>query len=65
MGYDNNSVLDAVMATLLRKISSRQASSFYKVPYRSIMKVTTELESIQEQRVTPLVENGNQQQIYR
>ena len=29
------------------------------------MKVTTALESIQEQRVTPLVENGNQQQIYR
>ena len=29
------------------------------------MKVTTLLEYIQEQRVTPLVENGNQQQIYR
>ena len=29
------------------------------------MKVTTALESIQEQLVTPLVENRNQQQIYR
>ena len=29
------------------------------------MKVATALESIQEQRVTPLVENDNQQQIYR
>ena len=29
------------------------------------MKVTTALESIQEQWVTPLVENYNQQQIYR
>ena len=29
------------------------------------MNVTTALESIQEQRVTPLVENDNQQQIYR
>ena len=28
------------------------------------MNVTTSLESIQEQRVTPMVENGNQQQIY-
>ena len=28
------------------------------------MYVTTELESIQEQRVTPLVENENQQQVY-
>ena len=53
------------MATLLRKISSCQASSFYRVPYRSIMNATTALESIQEQWVTPLVENDNQQQIYR
>ena len=30
-----------------------------------MMKVTTALEYIQEQRVTPLVENDNQQQIYR
>ena len=29
------------------------------------MNVTTALESTQEQRVTPLVENDNQQQIYR
>ena len=29
------------------------------------MNVTTTLESIQEQWVTPLVENDNQQQIYR
>ena len=29
------------------------------------MNFTTALESIQEQRVTPIVENGNQQQIYR
>ena len=29
------------------------------------MKVTTALESVQEQRVTPLAENDNQQQIYR
>ena len=58
-------MLNAVMATLLRKISPCQASSFYKVPYRSIMNVTTALESTQEQRVTPLVENDNQQQIYR
>ena len=65
MIYDNNSVLNSVMETLLRKIFSRQDSSFYKVPYRSIMKFTTELESIQEQWVTPLVENDNQQQIYR
>ena len=36
-----------------------------KVPYRSILNVTTALEYIQEQRVTPLVENDNQQQIYR
>ena len=64
MSYDNNTVLNYVMATLLRKISSRQASSFYKVPYRSIINVTTALESIQEQQVTPLVENDNQQQIY-
>ena len=53
------------MTNLLRKISSLQASLFYKVPYRSIMNNTTTLESIQEQRVTPLVENGNQKQIYR
>ena len=62
--YSNN-VLNAVMETVLRKVSTRQASSFYKVPYRSIMNVKTVLESIQEQRVTPLVENENQQQIYR
>ena len=64
MSYDSNSVLNAVMTTLLGKISQRQTSSFYKVPYRSILNVTTALESIQEQRVTPLVENDNQQQIY-
>ena len=46
-------------------ISTRQTSSFYKVPYRTILKFTTALESIQEQWVTPLVENDNQQQIYR
>ena len=57
--------MNAVMDTVARKMSPRQASSFYKVPYRSIMNVTTALESIQEQRVTPLVENDNQQQIYR
>ena len=65
MSYDNNSVLNAVMATVLRKISSGKVSLLYKVPYRSIMKVRTALEYIQEQRVTPLVENGNQKQIYR
>ena len=48
----------------MRKISSLQASSFYKVPYRSIIKVATELESIQYQLVTPLVDNENQKQIY-
>ena len=65
MSYNSNSEMNAVMATLLRKISPRQASSFYKVPYRSIMSVTKALESIQEQQVTPLVENDNHQQIYR
>ena len=65
MSYDNNTVLNAVMSTLLRKISSYQASLFYKFPYRSITKVKKALESIQEQRVTPPVENGNQQHIYR
>ena len=65
MSYDSNSIHNAVMATLLINISSRQVSLLYKVLYRSIMKVTTALEYIQEQRVTPLVENVNQQQIYR
>ena len=35
------------------------------IPYRTIMNVTTELESIQEQWVPTLGKNGNQQQIYR
>ena len=65
MRYDNNAVLNAVISTLSRKISTRQDSSFYKVPYKTIINVTTVLESIQEQRVTPMVENYNQQQIYR
>ena len=52
------------METVLRKISSRQVYFLYKVKYRSIMKVTTELEYTQEQRVTPLFENINKQQIY-
>ena len=65
MRDDSNNVLNAVMATVLRKMSPRQASLFYKVPYRSILNATTALESIQEQRVTPLIENDNQQQIYR
>ena len=65
MRDDSNNVLNAVMATVLRKISPRQASSFYRVPYRSILNFTTALECIQEQRVTPLVENDNQQQICR
>ena len=65
MSYDSNSVLNGVMATLLRTISPRQASSFYKVPYRSIVNITRAQESIQEQRVTPQVENENQQQKYR
>ena len=65
MSYDNNIFLNDVMATVLRNISSRQVSLLYKVPYRSIMNFTTALEYIQEQRVTPLVENRNQQQIYR
>ena len=53
------------MEIISRKISTRQTSSSYKVPYRKILNVTTALESTQEQRVTPLVENDNQQQIYR
>ena len=57
--------MDWELHQFMRKISPRQASSFYKVPYRSIMNVTIALESTQEQRVTPLVENDNQQQIYR
>ena len=65
MRDDSNNVLNAVMATVARNMSPRQASSFYKVPYMPIMNVTTALESIQEQQVTPLVENGNQKQIYR
>ena len=65
MRDDSNNVLNAVMATVARKMSPRQASLFYKVSYRSILNVTTALESIQEQRVTPLVENENQQHIYR
>ena len=61
MIFDNTTVLNAVMAILSINISTRQASSFYKVPYRNILNVTTELESIQEQSVTTLVENDNQQ----
>ena len=64
MSYDNNTVLNAVLTTLLRNISSRQFF-FNKVPYGKIINVTTALESIQEQRVTPLVENLYHQQIYR
>ena len=52
------------MATILSKISIRRYYSFYKVPYRSIMNFTIELESTQEQQVTTLVKNYNQQQIY-
>ena len=40
-------------------------STFYKVPYSTIMNVTTLMKYIQEQHVTPLVENHNQKQIYR
>ena len=65
MNYDNNTLLNAVMETLLRKISACQVTLLYKVPYRSILKVTTALEYIQEQRFNPLVENGSQQQKYR
>ena len=65
MSYDKNTVLNSVMETISINICTIQAHSFYKVPYRKIMNVTTALESIQEQRVTPLVENDNQQQIYR
>ena len=65
MIYDNNTVLNAVMETVLIKISSRQVYLLYKVPYRSIIKITTAPESIQEQWVTPLVQNSNHQQIYR
>ena len=65
MSYDNNTFLNALMETLLRNISSRQVYLLYKFPYRSIMKVKKSLEYTQEQRVTPLVENGNHQQIYR
>ena len=53
------------MAIILRKISTRRAYSFDKVPDRMILNVTTALESIQKQRVDPLVENDNQQHIYR
>ena len=65
MSYYNNTILNDSMSILLRKISSRQYYSFYKVPYRAILNFITSLESIQEQQVTPLVENDNQQQIYR
>ena len=65
MSYYNNTALNYAMKILLRKISTRQASSFYKVPYRKILNATTALESTQEQWVTPMVENDNQQQIYR
>ena len=65
MRYDNTTVLNDVMEILLRNISTHQAYSFYKVTYRMALNVTTALESIQEQQVTPLVENENQQQIYR
>ena len=65
MSYDNNTVLNAVMSILLRNISARHDYSFYRVTYRAIMNVKTALEFIQEQWVTPLVENENQQQIYR
>ena len=54
-----------VMATVERNMSPCQDYLFYKVPYRSILNVTSALESIQEQQVTFLVENDNQQQIYR
>ena len=60
MSYDNTTVLNDEMAIILRKIYTRQSSSFYKVPYRMIMNVITALESTQEQQVTPLVENDNQ-----
>ena len=59
MSYDNSTVLNAVMKILLRNISTCQPYSFHKVTYMTIMKVTTALEYIQEQRVTPLVENEN------
>ena len=65
MRYDNNTVLNDVMENISRKISACQYSSFYKVPYRTILNVTTVLEPTQERQVTPLVENDNQQQIYR
>ena len=65
ISYDNTTFLNAVMSILSRKISTRQASSVYNVPYRKIINITTALESAQEQRVTTLVENYNQQQIYR
>ena len=65
MSYDNNTTLNAEIAILSINISTCQDSSFYMVPYRAIMIFTTALESIQEQQVTPLVENDNQQQIYR
>ena len=65
MSHDNNTVMNDGMEILPRKISTRQASSFYKVPYRTILNVTTALESTLEQWVTPLVKNKNQQQIYR
>ena len=65
LNYDNTTVLNDAMEIRSRKIYTRQCSSFYKVPYRTIMNITTALESIQEQWVTPMVENDNQQQIYR
>ena len=65
MNYDNTTVLNEVMAIISRRISKSQASSFHKVPYMNILNVITALESIQEQRVTPLVENDNKKQIYR
>ena len=65
VSYDNTTVLNAVMEILSRNIFTRQASSFYKFPYRTILNVTASLESIQEQKVTPTVKNDNQQHIYR
>ena len=61
MIYDNTIVLNAVMETIPKKISTYQYYSFYEAPFGTIMNVTAELKSIQEQWVTPLVENGNQQ----
>ena len=59
--HDNNTVPIAVMETISSKISTLQASSFYKSPYRKIINEKTSLESIQKQSVTPLVENESRQ----